>query len=198
MPGTRMYYVLAAIALCTIVYFGWKMTSRSAYESAEYTVLESDGSFEVREYPDLMLVTTPTRIQSQGNDGSFGRLFRYISGDNDSKSKVAMTTPVFMESGESDSAGQMGFVIPKEVADSRTPAPTGENVKLNRRPAGRFAVIRFAGQATDEVRADKTKQLRDWMDRKQLVGEASPEFAGYDPPWTPGPFRRNEVLIRLN
>jgi DNA gyrase inhibitor GyrI len=198
MPGIKMSYLLVLIALSLFVYLGWKMTSRSAYESAEYTVLESEGSFEIRIYPDLILVTTPTRIQSQGNDGSFGRLFRYISGDNDTKSKVSMTTPVFMESDKSNATGQMSFVIPKEVAASGTPAPTNERVKLNRRPGGRFAVVRFAGQATDETRTEKIQELRDWMKSRELVGESAPEFAGYDPPWTPGPFRRNEVLIRLN
>ena len=24
-----------------------------------------------------------------------------------------------------------------------------------------------------------------------------PEIASYDPPWTPGPLRRNEILIRI-
>jgi hypothetical protein len=35
------------------------------------------------------------------------------------------------------------------------------------------------------------------MNDKGLTGDGDAEFAGYDPPWTPGPFRRNEILIRL-
>jgi hypothetical protein len=35
--------------------FAWNTMARAAYESAEYKVVESDGKFEVREYPDLML-----------------------------------------------------------------------------------------------------------------------------------------------
>ena len=35
------------------------------------------------------------------------------------------------------------------------------------------------------------------MEDNGLIGHDDAEFAGYDPPWTPGPFRRNEVLIRL-
>jgi SOUL heme-binding protein len=198
MAGIRMWYLLAAISAGVIVYFGWKMTSRSAYESAEYTVLQSDGSFELREYPELMLVTTAMNLDSQGDDGSFGRLFRYISGDNNSNSKIAMTTPVFMRLEEKSSTGQMGFVIPKTVASNGIPAPTGASVKLGQRPGGRFAVIRFAGRSTEEVLAKNEELLRDWMKRNGLTGEASAEIAGYDPPWTPGPFRRNEILIRIN
>jgi hypothetical protein len=35
------------------------------------------------------------------------------------------------------------------------------------------------------------------MNNKALIGDGDAEFAGYDPPWTPGPLRRNEILIRL-
>jgi len=40
------------------------------------------------------------------------------------------------------------------------------------------------------------------MESKGLVADDAPdtsgvETAGYDPPFTPGPLRRNEVLIRL-
>ena len=36
------------------------------------------------------------------------------------------------------------------------------------------------------------------MNRLNTEGGDTIEFAGYDPPWTPGPLRRNEILIRLN
>jgi len=36
------------------------------------------------------------------------------------------------------------------------------------------------------------------MSEQGLVADGDAEVAGYDPPWTPGPFRRNEVLIRIN
>ena len=68
-----MVYLTILIALVVIIGVGWNITARTSYESATYSVLASDGSFEIREYPDLVLVTTP--MKSQGSDGSFGRLF---------------------------------------------------------------------------------------------------------------------------
>ena len=41
-------------------------------------------------------------------------------------------------------------------------------------------------------------KLRKWMQEQGLSGQNTAEMAGYDPPWIPGMFRRNEVLIRLN
>ena len=140
----------------------------------------------------------------QGNDGSFGRLFRYISGGNEGKQKVAMTTPVFMktESELSDDppAGQMGFVIPAKVAESQIPEPASSQVELKPRPAGQFAVIRFAGRLNPETRDQQLAKLQNWISERglQIAGRSvDHECAGYDPPWTPGPLRRNEILIRL-
>jgi hypothetical protein len=36
------------------------------------------------------------------------------------------------------------------------------------------------------------------MEGSGLTADVDAETAGYDPPWTPGPFRRNEVLIRID
>ena len=198
MTGNRMIYACVFVFCLGLVYFGWKTTSRTAYESAEYTVLESAGRFNTREYPDLMMATTSMQFDSQGEDGSFMRLFRYISGANDTTQKVAMTTPVFMEPESRDDEGQMGFVIPKKVSGQRIPKPSNESVRVHKRRGGRFAVIRFAGRINDESFAKAEKELREWMGVKGLSGIGDVEFAGYDPPWTPGPFRRNEILIRLN
>lgn len=193
--GKQMVYFSIVFVLCAILGVGWKFTARTSYESAEYSTLETDGPIEVRDYPDLMLVTTP--MQSQGNDGSFGRLFRYISGGNTDKQNVAMTTPVFMEPEAENSDGQMGFVVPRKVANAGIPDPIDDNVQIQKRNGGRFAVIRFSGRLNDDNIAKHEKTLRMWIDGKQLSGAAAAEFAGYDPPWTPDPFRRNEVLIRL-
>lgn len=197
MRTRNMVYFSIAALVGLSVYFGWKVTARGAYESAEYKVVESDGAFEIREYPELTLVTTSTKFESQGNDGSFMRLFRYISGSNDAEQKVAMTTPVFMQRDAEDVPGEMAFVIPKEVAEQGAPNPAGEGVQLQKRKGGRFAVLRFAGRIDGEAVAKAEASLRTWMAKRELDGEAKAESAGYDPPWTPGPLRRNEVLIRL-
>ena len=197
MTRKKMLYFILATVVVAVTYFGWKLTARSAYESAEYTVLQSDGAFEVREYPALMMATTNTRFEAQGDDGSFMRLFRYISGANDADRKVAMTTPVFMQPAVDGAPGQMGFVIPKKTAEQRIPAPVGGSVQIQERTGGRFAVNRFNGRLTSDSFAKAEERLRSWMTSKELTGEADAESAGYDPPWTPGPLRRNEVLIRL-
>ncbi len=198
----RMIYVLTIVVFALVGMFAWNMTARAGYESAEYKVVETDGKFEVREYPDLMLVATTTKIDAQGRDGSFMKLFRYISGANESDQKISMTTPVFMENDNADSEVQMGFVMPKEVAVAGVPAPTGPDVDVRKRAGGRFAVLRFSGRLNAKLAKESEAKLRAWMETKGLVAAdvketSGVEAASYDPPFTPGPLRRNEVLIRL-
>jgi hypothetical protein len=198
---TVIYFLVAAVFVLAAI-FAWNTMARSAYESAEYKVVESEGKFEVREYPDLMLVATKTKLDAQGRDGSFMKLFRYISGANESDKKISMTTPVFMENDKADSAVQMGFVLPKDIALAGVPAPTGEGVDVRKRVGGRFAVVRFSGQLNTQSAQESETRLRNWMSTKGLVADDSVESsgvetAGYDPPFTPGFLRRNEVLIRL-
>lgn len=192
-----MIYSASAAVLVVLFYFGWKFTARNAYESARYTVIETDGPCEIREYPDLMLVSTDSKAQPVDQDGRFMRLFRYIDGANQQEQKVSMTTPVFMDPETQPSEGQMSFVLPQQTAAQGIPVPTGENVRIEQRAGGRFAVYRFSGRMNQATTAKAAQKLRDWMKRKGLNQAGSLETAGYDPPWTPGPFRRNEVLIRL-
>lgn len=194
----RMIYLAAIVGLVGVAVAAWTMTARAGYESAECTVIESDGNIEIREYPDLMLVATDSKMDSQGRDGSFMRLFRYISGANEGDQKIAMTTPVFMEGEVGKSEVSMGFVMPKEVAAEGVPEPKGEDVKIRKRQGGRFAAIRFSGRLDSQVAKEQEAKLREWMRSRGLEGESKAEAAGYDPPFTPGPLRRNEVLIRLN
>ena len=193
----RMIYLPLVIVVLIVGSLAWNLTARAAYETAEYRVVESDGAIEIREYPDLILASTPMREGSQGNDGSFMRLFRYISGANEAEQKVAMTTPVFMEGAGTEAEGQMGFVLPKEVANRGAPQPLGTEVRLRRREGGRFAVIRFSGRADKKTLGQAERRLRDWIEAKGLATTGSTESAGYDPPWTPGLLRRNELLIRI-
>jgi len=202
MKRRQMIYLSAMAILIAAGVFAWNTMARAGYESAEYKVVTSDGKFEVREYPDLMLVATKTKLDAQGRDGSFMKLFRYISGANQSEKKISMTTPVFMENDKADSAVQMGFVMPKKLAEDGVPAPTGEGVEVRKRVGGRFAVLRFSGTLNAKLAKESEAKLRAWMETKGLVADDSAESsgvetAGYDPPFTPGPLRRNEVLIRL-
>ena len=164
-------------------------TSRSGYKSAPYTVVRSDGDFELRDYPALKLVETT--MKDGGSGGSFNRLFRFITGGNDAGKKIAMTTPVFMAGGEST----MAFVMPSDL--ERVPQPTDGSVTVREMPAGRFAVLRFSGARSPEQEADHLERLKAWVVSQNLRVLAPPLYGYFDPPWTPPFLRRNEVMLHV-
>jgi DNA gyrase inhibitor GyrI len=166
-------------------------TSRAGYESAPFTVVEKDGDVELRDYPQLTVARTAGK--GEDADGAFMRLFRYIQGNNDGGAKIAMTTPVFMEHGEKST--EMSFVMPKAVAASGAPEPKAAEVTVSKRPAGRYAVLRFPGSRAQANGQEALGKLREWMKARALKAIGAPTFAYFDPPWTPSPLRRNEVML---
>lgn len=184
---------IVAIGIVAVVAGLWVTTSRAGYETARYEVNEEDGPFEIRTYEAHEVVAT---TMSGGNQNrSFGKLFQYISGENEGEEKIKMTTPVFMPATEEGTTREMQFVIPAAVAESGAPAPSDPGVKKKAVAGGKMAVLRFSGRGTAEQRKAKLQELRRELESRGLEATGSPVFAGYDPPWTPGPLRRNEVML---
>lgn len=181
-----MKKIFTIIAGLLVIAFGIAAcaTSRAGYETAPYKVIRTDGDFEIREYPELKIATTAR----DADNSSFMRLFRYIDGGNVAKEKIAMTTPVFMVE------GKMAFVVP-EKHKTATPAPASPQVSVETLKAQRVAVYRFSGSRTKDSEPLALEKLRAWMQRNKLTETGAPFSAYYDPPWTPGFMRRNEVLM---
>jgi DNA gyrase inhibitor GyrI len=171
-------------------------TTRAGYESAPYKVVRSEGKFEVRDYPAVTVVETPMARSGNGADGSFNRLFRFITGGNEAKQKISMTTPVFMSG--SDSNATMAFVMPAKLAATQVPKPTDGSVKVRALEAGRFAVLRFSGGRNAKNESETLARLKAWMEAQGLKTVSVPVYGYFDPPWTPGFLRRNEVMLRTD
>jgi DNA gyrase inhibitor GyrI len=189
-----MWVALSILAVVVALILAGCQATRAGYESAPYRVVRTSGKFAVRDYPALRVVETPLARVGKDADGSFLRLFRFITGANEAKQKIAMTTPVFMSG--SDTNATMAFVLPAKLPTDAVPKPSDAAVTVRELPAGRFAVLRFSGGRSAEHDAEALGRLRAWM-RAEGLQELSPPVYGYfDPPWTPGFLRRNEVMLR--
>jgi SOUL heme-binding protein len=186
----KMLLLVVIVVIGALLAIAGCRTSRSGYKSAPYTVVRSDGDFELRDYPTLKVVETA--MKDGGSGGSFNRLFRFITGGNDAGQKIAMTTPVFMAGGEST----MAFVMPEDLG--KVPQPTDGSVTVREMPAGRFAVLRFSGVRSSESEAEHLARLKEWVAAQGLRASAAPVFGYFDPPWTPPLLRRNEVMLRID
>lgn len=170
------FLLVAALAACAF--------TRAGYESAPFKTVLKEGGFELREYPELPVVST----EMNGDDASFMRLFGYISGGNLEKQKVAMTTPVIMKE------GRMAFVLPSKAA-ARAPSPVSDKVKLERLQATTVAVLRFSGTRSAKSEQEAVGRLKSLLKDRRIQEAGAPFMAYYDPPWMPGFLRRNEVLV---
>ncbi len=189
-----MFVALFILAVAVALVLGGCKATRAGYESAPYKVLRSNGKFEVRDYPALTVVETPMAGGVDASSGGFNRLFRFITGGNEAKQKIAMTTPVFMSG--SNSNATMAFVLPAKLKGGGTPKPTDGAVKVRELEAGRFAVLRYSGGRNAKNEAESLSRLKDWMVEEGLSVLSPPVYAYFDPPWTPGFLRRNEVMLR--
>lgn len=188
-----MPIVWSVMVLVVMSVFWLLNTSRAATETPVYQVVRADGAFEVRDYPALTLATTP--MKGADMNGSFGHLFRFITGRNEGEQKISMTTPVLID-GAADKQ-TMSFIMPKATVEKGVPQPTGDQVTLGQVAATRVAVMRFAGGRSVKNEQAAITKLKAWLTAQKLVGKGDPRFAYYDPPWTPIFLRRNEVMIRL-
>ncbi len=132
--------------------------TRAGYESAPYQVVRTDGKFELRDYPALTVVETPMARGGNEVDGSFNRLFRFITGGNEAKQKIAMTTPVFMSGNASNRT--MAFVLPAKLNADAVPKPADGAVAVRELPGGRFAVLRFSGGRNAKREAETLARLQ--------------------------------------
>ena len=130
-----------------------------AIEEAAYKVLQKDNRLEIRDYAPHILAETVVEgdLEEAGNK-AFNRLFRYISGENRSREKVAMTAPVSQEPlGEKITmtapVGQqrvqekwaVSFMMPASYTLETLPEPEDPKVTLRQVPARRMAAVRYSG-----------------------------------------------------
>ena len=184
---------------------GCSLLGVSSVEEAPYEALLTEGEFEIREYAEMVQVEVMVGgdYKSASNAG-FRELFGYISGANATDQDIAMTAPVFMspvQDGSPDLAEnqdwEVAFVLPAELSLDASPEPSSEIVNLVSVPAGSMAVMQFSGRMNADLMSAKLLELQSWMDKKGLEPADRPLWAGYNPPWTPGFLRRNEILVPI-
>ena len=186
-------------------------------EQPEYTVVESDGSIQIRDYPAMIVAEAEvTGEREKAINQGFRRIAGYIFGSNLSAQKVAMTAPVTQQALITEQAGekiamtapvtqqgagnswQVRFIMPASYTMDSLPRPKDPAVQLRQIASRRFAVIRFSGLAGEASLQRQTAQLTRFLAARKLTAVSSPSYAFYDPPWTLPFMRRNEVMIEVS
>lgn len=173
--------------------------TRAGYKTPAYRVkerLNGPVHYEIREYPGLLLVETSTKPERNGSDGSFRRLFKFITGANAAGEKIPMTTPVLFRGTESDA--RMSFVMPAEMTSQTVPTPSDQLVRVSARQKGLYAVMKIGTKREKTYLDAETEKLRATLANSHWKPNGTAEFAYYDPPWIPAWFCRNECMLPVS
>ena len=179
------------------------MTEKQAYE-----VVRTYEEFELRRYAPHVVAEVVVRgtFEDAGNT-AFRTLFGYISGQNRSASKVAMTAPVIQRDPQQipmtepvqqreTRAGEyaVAFVLPSSFTVGSAPVPTSPEVQLHQRSAVLAAARRYRGRWTQASFEHHRGELHSALRAAGLTPVGSPQWARFDPPFLPWLLRRNEVV----
>jgi hypothetical protein len=168
-------------------------------EQQPYDLIQRFDSFELRHYPEHVLVEVVARGPfAQAGSMGFQPLVSYISGRNLDRKKFEMTAPVLQTPNASDDEHRVAFVLPAGVKASDVPSPVDGYVTTRVVPAHRVAAVRFGGGWNEERFKSEGAKLKAAVLAQGLAIDGDVYYARFDPPWKPGFMRHNEALIDLN
>jgi hypothetical protein len=179
-------------------------------ETPKYSVLKKQNGIEIRQYPGYIQaeVTVDEKNYKSAIEKGFNLLAGYIFGNNISRQKIEMTTPVQASQSEKiamttpvtvtgASNFTVAFIMPAGYTLETLPQPKDNRVHFTQLPARSMAAIRFSGFFRQETIEKNKLRLGRWLDEQGIETEGDLIVAGYNPPWVPGFLARNEVLIQI-
>ena len=179
--------------ILSIIILGLIITSNCmAYEEANYEVVKQNKVYEIRKYSDRLAIETI--ISNQGS--SFRKLFKYISGHNENKEEISMTTPVTQI--EKKGSMTMQFYLPSRFNKDNIPSPSNSDVKILNIKGGYYAVITYSGRASDKNFIKYKNILENELIKKDISILSTPIKATYNSPFTLPLLRRNEAMFEVN
>ena len=163
-----------------------------------YTVVKKlDRTSELRDYPAHTLISCEVddNLEQAGSRG-FGPLVRYISGANQARQQIAMTSPV-LHAPQTARHHVISFVLPEGMAPEDAPLPSDARVTVVQVPPRQVAARRFSGAWRQSQVLDNAQELTKTVEKAGLVAVGEVFYGRYDPPWKPGFARRNEALVEV-
>lgn len=178
------------IFFTAIIFLNSSMVFSQKYETQEYRVVEQIDNAEIRFYPSAAMVKISA---DQNRNNNFGKLFRYIAGNNQKNEEIAMTTPVYMY----DQNKSMEFVLPKKYLSEDLPIPNDKDLEAYISNPRYFAAIRYSGYSNPNKILKHRNELKSILENNGLEIISDFYLLSYDAP-TKFYNRRNEILFEIS
>ncbi|MFT4733736.1 MAG: hypothetical protein ACI9DJ_001410 [Algoriphagus sp.] len=193
-----MKTILIVIGIIGLVFFISQIVAlrgQKGIEKYPFNVVKKYDTFEVRDYEATLFtsVKLQTKDYKKGSSQGFSMLAGYIFGGNETKEKIAMTSPVSMSLEDSMT---MMFMVPKKFNKETLPKPNQEKIAFYEAPARRMAAISFGGWANDEKIEKYKVALKVALEKEGIAFTNKFYFFGYNAPFELLN-RKNEVLVEL-
>jgi DNA gyrase inhibitor GyrI len=189
---------IAVVMLAVLALTGSPDGAGAKPERPEYTVVstEKDG-FEIRDYSAMVVAQftmrgTYRKSVSQG----YMRLEEYFLGKNAVPEPIEMTVPTMVRDDLANGWSTM-FYLPKGYRPETAPQPNDRRIRVVEIPARQVAVIVFPGKLNERVMREQSEKLGAWLASRGIAHNNDFTLAGYDTPWTPKRWRKNEVMVTL-
>lgn len=191
-----MWIVLIVLTVVFIAFQSFMSISNSNIEKQKYRVVKTEKGFELRYYPPATFATVKSSAKSyrELSGSGFRKIAGYIFGDNESSTKIAMTSPVHMDINEKESS--MSFVMPSNYDVKSLPKPNDARVEIHQTPGEYAAVIEFGGFANDASIRKHAEELKQLLDQKGIKTIGNFRYLGYNPPYQIIA-RKNEIVVAV-
>jgi SOUL heme-binding protein len=184
---------------------------------------------EIRRYAPVLVaeVTFENMAMREALSNGFRAIAGFIFGKNvapgsdSASSKVAMTSPVTLESTSSSSSQlsekiamtapvtaeaatdgtyKVSFIMPSKYTKETLPKPVNDKVIIKEVPARTLAALTWSGKGPNQQQMDaKANELRAVLAEAGVKPVSSHvHLWQYHPPFAPAWMRRNEVLLEVN
>lgn len=180
-------------------------------EEQPFEVIRRYDEFELRRYPSHVVAeVTVEKPFDQAGKAAFKYLFGYITGQNRSRTSVAMTAPVTQQAGSPEKVAMtapvvqrgaqeggfvIAFVMPASMTQETAPEPTDDHVSIRTVPPSLTAVTQFSGRSSQDSYERHCRSLLQAIDAEGLEVVGAPRLARFDPPYKPWFLRHNEVIV---
>ena len=188
--------------IAAVVLAGMTLTSTSQAVDAkpdrpEFTVVSTENEFEIRDYSTMVLAEftmrgTYRKSVSQG----YIKLEQYFLGKNTVPEPIKLTVPTMVRDDLASGWSTM-FYLPKGYRPESAPRPIDRRIRIIEYPPRRMAAIVFSGKLNEFVMREQIANLEAWLAAKGIAHKSDFTLAGYDTPWTPKKWRKNEVMVTL-
>jgi hypothetical protein len=205
--GSKTVALLSSVLLagCSVVGI------RSGTEEPHYTVVETLGALQIREYgPRIAAETTVTGNELSSRSDGFRRLAGYIFGGNSSRASIAMTAPVAQSTSKTiamtapvvqdqtaPGEWRIRFFMPANYTLDTLPRPNDPAVHIVSVPPQTYGVYRYTGSIDAAATETARRELLRLLQGSGWSPTGEPVSWFYDPPWTLPFLRRNEAAVTV-